>query len=216
MSIMVVTGIGQSSWDYLTIVDSYPEEDTKKEVISWEEQGGGPVATALVALSRLGVRCRFHGIVGDDHIGERIKESLIKEGIDVKGLVKRKGTFSQRAFIIVNKRNGKRTIFWSRATGKELSPHELGTDFLNGSSFLHLDGLMKEVSLHAARIAKTRNIPVMLDAGRLREGMLEIASYCDYVVGSEAFARDIGWDGNTMVFKKRVNELGLNVLTITL
>jgi len=50
---MKVTGIGQCSFDLLGVIDSYPEPDTKKEVLSWDEQGGGPVATALVALSRL-------------------------------------------------------------------------------------------------------------------------------------------------------------------
>ncbi|MCX5718953.1 MAG: hypothetical protein NT055_03135 [Nitrospirae bacterium] len=47
---MVVTGIGQCSLDYLALVDFYPEVDTKKEVLQWEEQGGGPVATASFTL----------------------------------------------------------------------------------------------------------------------------------------------------------------------
>ncbi len=62
---MHVTGIGQCSWDYLGVMDSYPSVDTKTEIHDWQEQGGGPVATALVALARLGVSCSFHGIAGE-------------------------------------------------------------------------------------------------------------------------------------------------------
>lgn len=213
---MVVTGIGQCSLDYLALVDFYPEVDTKKEVLQWEEQGGGPVATALVSLTRLGIRCRFYGIIGDDIAGEKIRQSLIDEHIDVKSLLKRNRTSSQVAFIVIEKDSGKRTIFWKRPSGDELRPKELGADFLKHSVFLLLDGLMKDSSLYAAKKAKSMNIPVMLDAGRLREGMLDIATFCDYIVASEEFAKDLGWSENPEIFWKKLKKLRLNIVTITL
>jgi len=212
---MVVTGIGQCSLDYLALVDFYPEVDTKKEVLQWEEQGGGPVATALVSLTRLGIRCRFYGIIGDDIAGEKIRQSLIDEHIDVKILLKRNRTSSQVAFIVIEN-SGKRTIFWKRPSGDELRPEELGADFLKHSVFLLLDGLMKDSSLYAAKKAKSMKIPVMLDAGRMREGMLDIATFCDYVVASEEFARDLGWSENPEIFRKKLKKLRLNIVTITL
>ncbi len=122
----VVTGLGQCCLDSLVLVDGYPPADSKKEVLAWHEQGGGPVATALVALSRLGVSCRFYGITGDDEAGEKIRQSLSEEGIDVRGLVRRRGALSQRAFIVVDRSSAKRTIFWKRPTGDPLRPEELG------------------------------------------------------------------------------------------
>lgn len=213
---MLVTGIGQCSLDYLALVDFYPEVDTKKEVLQWEEQGGGPVATALVSLTRLGIRCRFYGIIGDDIAGEKIRQSLIDEHVDVKGLLKRPMASSQVAFIAIEKNSGKRTIFWKRPSGDELRPEELGDDFLENSVFLLLDGLMKDSSLYAVKKAKGMNIPVMLDAGRLREGMLDIATFCDYVVASEEFAKDLGWSENPEIFWKKLKKLRLKVVTITL
>ncbi|TWJ32796.1 PfkB family carbohydrate kinase [Geobacter argillaceus] len=73
---MTVTGVGQCCWDYLATVESYPSADSKTEVYEWTEQGGGPVATALVALARLGGRTRFAGVVGDDPLGMQIRASL--------------------------------------------------------------------------------------------------------------------------------------------
>lgn len=213
---MIVTGIGQCSWDYLAVVPHCPDVDTKNEVSKWEEQGGGPVATALVALSRLGVSCKFFGVAGSDEEGKKIRDSLHRECIDINGLFTRTNSNSQVAFIVIEEVSAKRTIFWRRPTGDELGTAELGDDFLKGSCFLLLDGLMHEVSLFAARKARELGIPVMVDAGRLREGMLELASLCDYVVGSETFARDLGWNGDPGRFQKKIKELFKGITTITL
>lgn len=213
---MTVCGLGQCSLDYLALVDGYPEIDTKKEVLEWHEQGGGPVATALVALSRLGVQCRFYGVVGDDPEGEKIRQSLVDEGIDVKGLRRREKASSQTAFIAVEKSSAKRTIFWRRPSGGELTAEEIGEVFWEDCGFLLLDGLVSEVSLHAAREAHARNIPVMLDAGTARPGLLEIAENSDYLVASEGFARGNGWDLSPGFLEKKKDALGLRTLTITL
>jgi sulfofructose kinase len=213
---MIVTGIGQCSLDYLAIIDIYPQVDTKKEVLEWFEQGGGPVATALVALSRLGIPCRFYGVTGDDYAGEKIKQSLIDEGIDVNGLIARGKANSQLAFIAIEKGTAKRTIFWKRPSGETLREEDLGADFLEGVSFLLMDGLMKDVSLYATQKANALNIPVMLDAGRARPGMLEIARLSDYLVASEEFANDLGWHLNSEVLQKEKEKLGLRSLTVTM
>ncbi|MDA8240445.1 MAG: PfkB family carbohydrate kinase [Nitrospiraceae bacterium] len=213
---MKVTGIGQCSLDYLALVDFYPDADTKKEILEWHEQGGGPVATALAALSRLGIRCSFYGVAGDDDAGDTIRRSLVEEGVDVSGLVTRRASSSQVAFIAVEKETGRRTIFWKRPTGGPLRSEELGAGFLDGSGMLLVDGLMAEVSLYAAEQAQKRSVPVMLDAGRMRPGMIELARLSDYVVGSEEFARYLGWKPTRETLFREREKLGIKILTITL
>ena len=212
---MHVVGIGQCSLDYIAFIDSYPDVNTKKEVIEWHEQGGGPVATALVTLSRLGISCSFLGVIGDDYAGEKIRQSIAAEGIDISGLVQRDKAVSQRAFIAVEQGMGTRTIFWQRPSGATLSEYELHTDFLKGARFLLLDGLMSDISIFAASAAKKQNIPVMLDAGRVRQGMLEVARLSDYVVASEEFANDLEWDLSEKSLQRYRTQIGVGVLTIT-
>lgn len=212
---MVVAGVGQCSLDLCAVVGQYPQVDTKEEVLQWEEQGGGPVATALVTLARFRVAARFAGVVGDDEAGYKILQSLLMEHVDTTYLVERPDSMSQRAFVATERATGKRTIFWQRATGAELAPDDLDNDFFRGVKFLLLDGRMKEVSFAAARKAKELNIPVMLDAGSMRDGMLELAQLCDYVVGSEPFARELGWNGDGSAFAEVVRQLGWGTTTIT-
>jgi len=95
-------------------------------------------------------------------------------------------------------------------------PDELGDDFLRGADFLLLDGLMKGVSVAAAHKAKEMRIPVMIDAGRLREGILDIAPLCDYIVASEEFARELGYDGDTGRFRELLRQRCFGLTTITL
>ena len=213
---MLVAGLGQSSLDSLAVVDVYPPVDTKKEVLEWREQCGGPAATALVTLSRLGVPCKFYGVIGDDYAGEKMMQSLKKENIDISGIVKRGKAASQIAFIAIEKETAKRTIFWRRPSGEALKRTEIGDDFLEGADFLLLDGLMQDASIYAAEKAKERNIPIMLDAGRKRPGMLDIAKLSDYVVASGEFAKDFGWDLSQEGLNREKEKLGTKILSVTL
>jgi len=212
---MHVTGLGQCSLDYLSLVEEYPKVNTKQEVIDWHEQGGGPVATALVTLTRLGISCSFCGITGDDEAGRKIRQSLEGEGIEVKGLLQRDDSSSQTAFIAVEKNTAKRTIFWRRPSGKALQPDELAGDFLCGSDLLLIDGLMMEASLAAVDRAREMHIPVLLDAGSARPGMFELARRCDYVVASEVFAEGLGWELTPQALLDESEALGVMALTVT-
>ncbi len=188
-----VVGIGQCSYDYVALVDEFLKPDEKYEATDMYEQAGGPVATALMTLSVLGWKTRFHGVTGTDPAGELIEQALCARGVDVH-TVRREGA-SQTALIIVEPESGHRTIVWKRPGGKPLQPGELGEGFLDGAFLLHLDGLMPEASLYAARLARERGVPVVLDAGRMREGMIELASLSNHVVASERFAVDVGLGG---------------------
>lgn len=213
---MTVAALGQCSFDFIGVVDSLPHPDSKKEVLAWHEQSGGPAATALVTLARLGLPCRFAGVTGDDDAGREIRESLIAEGIDISWLKTRQGARSQVAFIAVERPTAHRTIFWRRATGEPLRPEEVGDAFLDGCRFLILDGLMAEASIDLAERARQRRIPVMLDGGRQRPGMLELARLSDYVVVSEDFAHDLGWRLDPEVIVHEHARLGIKALTVTM
>ncbi len=189
---ITVAGLGQCSLDYLALSSRYAKEDQKEEILEWSVQGGGPVATALVTLSRLRIATRFAGIVADDDAGRKIKKGLKEEGIDTRLLKTRKGGKSQSAFIVVNKKSASRTIYWQRPTVKELSPDEVRAPFLKDINLLMLDGLMVDASIKAAELAKKKNIPVLLDAGSVRKKTAKLLKLADYIVCSERFSLEYG------------------------
>lgn len=209
---LTVAGLGQCSLDYLALSSRYAEEDQKEEILEWSVQGGGPVATALVTLSRLRIGTRFAGIVADDDAGRKIRKGLKEEGVDTRLLKTRKNGKSQSAFIIVNKKNATRTIYWQRPTIKELSADEVRGPFLKDTDLLMLDGLMEVASIKAAGLAKKKGIPVMLDAGSLRKKTPKLLELSDYIVCSERFALEFaGTPAKTLLRLAKLNPVSATI-----
>jgi ribokinase len=187
-----VVGVGHCAADYLGVVEAYPAVDSKIELSQFSMQGGGPVATALVTLSTLGVETSFIGKISDDEFGRFIHQGLRESGVDTRGLVIEPGFVSPFSFIAVESRTGKRTVFWTRGDLPPLLPQQVRLDVVESARVLHVDGLAIEAQLHAARHARARGITVVFDAGSPREGMDELLGCCDVLIASERFAAEYG------------------------
>jgi sulfofructose kinase len=184
-----VVGLGQCSLDMLGRIDAYPPVDQKTEIEQLLVQGGGPVATALVTLARLGVPTAFCGRIGGDAHGRQIRAGLRAEGVDCrKLLVDPEGT-SQFAFIAVEAGSGHRNIFWSRGSARSLGAADVDVEFIRSARLLHLDGLAAPASCTAARIARRAGVTTVLDGGTFREGSADLLPLIDHLVVSERFAQ---------------------------
>lgn len=186
-----VVGLGQCSLDYLGRLIEFPARDQKAELEDVLIQGGGPTATALVTLARLGVSTAFLGRVGDDAAGESIREGLLAEGVDCQGLLVDAGCSSQIAFCLADAEAG-RTIFWHRGSARPLSTPDVDFERIAGASTLLLDGLQTEASLAAAQYARQHGVTTVLDGGSWREGTAKLLPWIDHLVVSEKFAYQYG------------------------
>lgn len=211
-----VFGLGQCSLDYLGRIDRFPDPDTKCEFRDLTIQGGGPVATALVALSRWGKRCFFCGVVGDDPFGAAIVDSLAREGIETGGIHVRRGGGSQFAFIAAEAGSGRRTIFWRRPTGAPIRPEEIPWEAARRSRVVLTDGIFPDAALALAKKAKEWGVPVVVDAGSLRDGMLDLAPWSDHFIASETFARSLMGTDDPEGACQRLAALGPAVTGVTL
>lgn len=182
-----VVGLGQACIDYLGRVSSYPEEDGKVELLDLHMQCGGPASTALATLSRMGIQTSFLGSISDDAFGMEIVKGLKEEKIDHTFLKRTPGYTSQFAFIAVNRDDGKRTIFWTRGSVPQLKSTDVDLSPFPGARILHTDGLMVEASMEAARQAREMGLKVVMDAGTLRNGYLDLVSMVDILIASERF-----------------------------
>lgn len=216
MKVFDVFGLGQCSLDYIGRLGAYPPPGVKTEFSDLTVQGGGPVATALVALSRWGLRCAFSGVVGDDAFGRVILKSLKEEGIHTGGVAVRRGGASQFAFIAAESPGGRRTVFWQRPTGEPLARGEVDLAVLGKAKVFLTDGLFIEAALDAAKKARAAGIPVVVDGGTLREGMLDLARLSDYFIASESFGQGLAGGGDPAGACRRIRELGPCLAAVTL
>jgi ribokinase len=211
-----VVGLGQCCLDVLATVESYPAADAKCEYLDRVIQGGGPVGTALVALTRWGLSTAAIGVVGDDEFGPMIRRSLDDDGVDTQGLVTRGGGTSQFAFIAAEPGAGTRTVFWRRPTGEPLRADEINHDTIRGARAFHTDGLLIDAAMEGARVARDAGVPVVVDAGTLRDGMLDLARLSDAFVVSEKFGRQLVADDDPISACRRLAEMGPRVVGVTL
>jgi sulfofructose kinase len=211
-----VVGLGYTATDYLSIVPHLPEPDTKLEATCLSIQGGGPVATGLVTVRRLGLRASYVGKVGDDDFGEFMLRELEKEDVDVSRVVREKGATSQFAFIMVDENSGTRTIVWTRGSVGRLKRVEADLDLIDTCKCVLLDDLEVEAAIEAANRARLAAVPIVLDAGSLRPGMRELVALCDFVVASKEFAKQFAGETDSLVAARKIyDETGrVSVVTV--
>ncbi len=183
-----IVGLGIASYDLIGVAGAEPELGRKQPLASWIEAGGGPVATALVTLARLGARTAFLGPVGNDAYGPRILADLQAEGVDISGAQVRPGA-SHVAFVLAEPGRDRRTVFWHNDL-QVLADFVPDRARISAARALCLDTHLPAAALTAARWMRAAGGLVLIDAERVRDGTLAILPHCDLIVVSERFARE--------------------------
>ncbi|MFZ5918845.1 MAG: carbohydrate kinase family protein [Chloroflexota bacterium] len=183
-----VVGLGYADWDHLAIVPGQPEFDTDTMTLQASAQcGGGPVATALVTLRRLGANVGYLGTLGDDEPGRRILTDLQRAGVDTTRLIVQPGERSHTCLVLVEANTGRRCILCDRGTLQPLQLTDADRQYICQARFLHLDGQFMDAAITAARWAQDSSVRVSFDANRPRPRLDELLPLVDVLVTSTSF-----------------------------
>ena len=179
--------MGLNSVDFLSLVPEFPTLNSKMEILQFSKQGGGQVATAMVALSRWGIRTKYIGKVGDDELGAFSLNSLRQDGVDVSSVTIEPNTTSQFAMIIVDRASGERTILWNRDKQLMYREGELRREEVCSGKILHLDGHDIRAAIQCARWAKEEGIPTVIDLDKIEPLTSELIKKIDFIITSSTF-----------------------------
>src|SRR6266496_1428635 len=135
-----VVGVGLNATDTVLIVPHFPAYAGKVPFEDEHMSPGGQVASALVACSRLGLRAKYIGSVGDDLRGQIQMQSLQGTGINLDHVLVRKGCANQSAYIIIDRSTGERTVLWRRDDCLRLEASEITPEQITCARLLHIDG----------------------------------------------------------------------------
>lgn len=182
-----VVGFGLNSVDFITVLPAFPSPNSKMEVADFSQHGGGQVATAMVACSRLGLKAMYIGKVGDDLWGNFSLESIRKEGVDVSAVTIEPGARNQFAIVLVNQNSGERTILWQRDRRLLYRDGELSRSAICKGKVLHVDGHDTEATLTAVLWAKREGIVTVMDADRIDDKTGKLIRHIDFLVTSATF-----------------------------
>ena len=179
--------MGLNSVDFLSLVSRYPKSNSKTEILRFERSGGGQVATALVALSRWGIKTKYIGKVGSDELGQISLESLQQEGVDVSSVTTEPDTPTQLGNIIVEATSGDRTILWRRDKRLMFREGDLRKKDVCSGKLIHLDGHDIRSAIQCARWAKEEGIPTVIDIDKVESLTPELIRDINFVVTSSRF-----------------------------
>lgn len=209
--------IGHAAYDITLPVSEFPIENTKMRIAPGVECGGGAAANAAYLLSKWGMDTYFVGVVGNDLYGERIKKEFTDIGTNIDYLETANDFNTTTSYILANKSNGSRTIIVSR--NKDHGVRNL--DLNIKPDVILVDGEELEISKRV--LIDNPTCISVLDAGNLKEPIVELCKYVKYLVCSKDFAEEYTnkkidcSDINTLIeIHKELSDEFKNTVVITL
>ncbi len=113
----------------------------KIKVESVIQSCGGGAANTSVGFSRLGMKARFCGVIGDDEWGQGIQHALTGEGVLIDAAVIVEKEISSFSIILVDPATGNRTVLYSPNVNAHLRDPVFARDLVQKSRWIFLNHL---------------------------------------------------------------------------
>ena len=221
-----IIGFGSACVDFIVVVATLPGSDESLPIEDYSAQGGGKVATAMAAASRLGGPVGFIGKVGDDEFGSFIKADLERHGVDTRFVKTICGASSPFSIVMTEVGRKARSILSFKGTisPPRLEDFELDRlfQYISGAKWLHLS---KAGSAEAelAREFRRRGGKVCFDADTFSPEVDAFIPLIDAFIASRQFIRayggleaDTGGAGALREVLRRIQSKGPEIAIATL
>lgn len=196
---MKILCIGFAAYDVTFPIDGFLEENSKNRASERIECGGGPASNAAYLLGKWHCDVTFMGVVGNDECGRKIKKEFDEANVNTEYLELSSDYQTPTAFIIVNKKNGSRTILTYRSDEMKLKDIDLSFE----PDVILIDG--QEYEMSKKILQKYPNAISIIDASRPTEQIIELSKMVNYLVCSKNFAENMT---NITIDNNNLNTIG--------
>jgi sulfofructose kinase len=209
-----VVGLGLITTDYLYRIPRLPAFGSSLRASGYQRACGGPAATAMACLARLGVATRFVGKTGTDHEGEFVAGELARHGVDISRLRRAIGA-SRVATVLVDEDTGERGFMSWPESFAPLSVAEVDETDVTDARVLLVDDA-DDVGIQAARWARDAGIPVVFDGTWQSDRLHEFLPLVDHAIVGEFFASRWLPDADEETVLQQLTDLGATTAVLTL
>lgn len=212
-----IIGIGACVMDTLISLSAYPTEDTKMRALASKQAGGGPVATGLVAASKLlSEKVGYVGVLSSDSAGRFLLEDFEKYGVDTDNVDIKDGYRSFTSVIWLAMDSASRTCVFDKGNLPPLALSDKQKAAIASAELLMVDGNELDAAVEAARLARENRVKVLYDCGGLYEGVERLLSLTDIMIPSEEFAlKHTGAPSADLAARKLFDTYSPDVVVIT-
>jgi len=216
-------------------VDLYGEQvgGRLEDMASFAKYVGGSPTNTAIGAARLGLKVGLITRVGDDHMGRFIKEELVREGVDVGGVVGDPDRLT--ALVILGIRDQSRfpLIFYrENCADMALCAADIDTGYVQSAAALLINGThlsrpdVFEASTTAVRAIKAAGGRVVFDidyrpvlwglaprddgedrfvpSARVTTELQRVLPFCDLIMGTEEELRILGGSTDTLESLRRI------------
>ena len=155
--------VGHAVQDHVYRLSRLPVGGSKNRATGFTSVGGGPAATAAVAIARLGGRARLAARVGDDAVADEIERELRGHGVDCAQLRRFAGRASSRSAVFVDDA-GERMIVNHTDPAMPADPAWLAQVDLADVDAVLVDVRWPEGAALMLARARAAGLPAVLDA----------------------------------------------------
>ncbi|MDZ4729333.1 MAG: PfkB family carbohydrate kinase [Xanthomonadales bacterium] len=199
----VVLCVGHAVQDFVFTLDTLPTRAEKHAASSLKSVGGGPAASAAVAIARLGAKAILVSRLGQDTIGDLILDDLSSSGVDTRFIRRFENCQSSLSAVMVNQEGERMIVNYLDPA----LPEDAG--WLDGMLPQKVDAVLADSRWPQAAVsllaqAKEACLPAVLDAdqlGRLDRKTLGAATHAAF--SAEGLAEFAGH----RVFDRALSEL---------
>ena len=182
-----VVGFGTNAVDFLIQVPHYPAFNSKVELTEYTQAAGGEVATTMAGLQRLGVKTSYIGRFGTDAAGDFGLKTLHDEGVDLTYAEQIDGPKTQIAIIVIDERNGERTVIWQRDKKLAFTEVEAPLEAISRTKVLHFTPHDVKACIALANRAKAEGVIVSSDIDNVFDGIEKLLPLADMLIMSSEF-----------------------------
>jgi sugar/nucleoside kinase (ribokinase family) len=200
---MVGLFVGLITLDFIYLAEAPPASNEKIVATDYIVAAGGPATNASVTFSYLGNKSYLLGILGCHPITQLIRSDLEKYQIQILDLHRDFNLSPPVSSIIVTQQTGlpeargvreargDRAIISINAVKNQVNPEKvsefISPDTLQGVDIVMIDGHQMLVGCAIASMAKSLNIPIVIDGGSWKPGFEKILPFVDYAICSANF-----------------------------
>lgn len=156
-------GFGAVAVDDLVFLETFPEPDTKTQVVRRSRAPGGLAGTALVAAARLGAHPAYFGVFDDSELSCFSLQEFSKAGVQTHLCSKLPGAGPLYSTIIIDQSTGGRTILFSVDKFHLPSIQEIRDEKFIECEMIFIDTFSLSILPLVCQIAERLSIPIIAD-----------------------------------------------------
>ena len=179
-----VVGVDMPCIDLNLNINTFPQPNGGARVNQLSWQGGGKVATGMVAAARQGARCAMLGAAGDDIFGCFCVDDFNRHGIDTESFAVRKGESTSLSVVLSDRETGGRSFVFRPGSAPRYQMDDFDLRYLRSTRYFFICSA-DEDTLTALYIARESGARVVVDSDQYSERMMTHIDQLDYFIASE-------------------------------